>query len=181
MKALLIIDMQMGSFRPYALRYDTIGVIERINILSDYFRANNYKVIFIQHNGTKENCFLPGTEDWKLLPELVNHSSDTFISKTANDAFYNTDLQETLDRNNIKELFVTGCATDFCVDATVKSAMSKDYLVTVVEDGHTTANRPHWDASTIIQYFNWLWTDMTPTSSKIQVLKTEQLLKNSYC
>lgn len=31
MKALLIIDMQIGSFKPYALRYDTLGVIERIN------------------------------------------------------------------------------------------------------------------------------------------------------
>ncbi|TYR35714.1 cysteine hydrolase [Sphingobacterium phlebotomi] len=177
MKALLIIDMQIGSFRPYTLRHDTLGVIDRINTLSNYFRTNNDKVIFIQHDGTKENSFLPDTEDWEVLPELTKHSNDIIISKTANDAFYNTDLQALLTKCSVTELFVTGCATDFCVDSTIKSAVSKDYHITVIEDGHTTADRPHLNAPTVIQYYNWLWADMTPTSSKIQVIKTDDLLK----
>ncbi|WP_316847020.1 cysteine hydrolase family protein [Pedobacter psychrodurus] len=174
MKALLIIDMQVGSFKPYALRYDTLGVIERINILSNYFRANN-KVIFVQHDGTKENIFLPNTSDWKLLPELISSSSDYLISKSANDAFYNTNLQATLAENNITELFITGCATDFCIDATVKSAVSKDYEVTVVEDAHTTADRPHLSACNVIKHYNWIWNEMTPTNFKIKVVKTKDL------
>lgn len=176
MKALLIIDMQIGSFKPYTLRHDTFGVIARINILSDYFRANNDKVIFIQHDGTKENIFLPGTKNWKILPELIKHSSDKIVSKTANDAFYNTDLQSILAKYYITELYVTGCATDFCVDSTVKSAASKNYSVNVVEDAHTTADRPHLNALTVIQHYNWLWADMTPTNFKIQVIKTQELL-----
>jgi len=63
MKALLIIDMQIGSFKPYALRHDTAGVIERINTLSKFFRANQFVVVFVQHDGTKENVFLPNTTD----------------------------------------------------------------------------------------------------------------------
>lgn len=177
MKALLIIDMQIGSFRPYTLRHDTFGVIERINTLANYFRTNNDKIIFIQHDGTKENSFLPDTEDWRILPELRKHSSDIIISKTANDAYYNTDLQAILTKYNITELFVTGCATDFCVDATIKSAVSKDYHITVIEDGHTTADRPHLTAPNVIQHYNWLWADMTPTRTKIQVIKTNDLLK----
>jgi nicotinamidase-related amidase len=176
MKALLIIDMQIGSFKPYTLRYDTLGVIERINILSDYFRANKYKVIFVQHDGTKENVFLPDTNDWKLLPELIQSSSDYLISKSANDAFYNTDLQATLAENNITELFITGCATDFCIDATIKSAVSKDYKVTVVEDGHTTADRPHLSAPKVIEHYNWIWNEMTPTNFEMQVVKTKDWL-----
>ena len=179
MKALLIIDMQMGSFKPYGLRFDTLGVIDRINALSDYFRASNNKVIFIQHDGTKENCFLPNTEDWKILPELAKESNDTIVSKTANDAFYNTDLQAILTRNNITELFITGCATDFCVDSTIKSALTKEYCITVIADGHTTADRPHLTASAVIQHYNWLWADMTPTKEKIQVIKTIDLLKSN--
>jgi nicotinamidase-related amidase len=171
--------MQIGSFKPYTSRHDTLNVINRINTLSNYFRAKNDKVIFIQHDGTKENSFLPNTDDWQILPELMIHASDTIISKTANDAFYNTGLQAILAKNCITELFVTGCATDFCVDATIKSAVSKDYHVTVVEDGHTTADRPHLNAPTVIQHYNWLWADMTPTSSKIQVIKTNDLLKGS--
>ena len=113
MRALLVIDMQLGSFRPYTLRYDTKGVIDRINELSQQFRKSGDPVIFIQHDGTKENCFLPGTEDWALLPELIRGSEDIFVSKTANDSFYKTDLQTILQRREVKELIVTGCATDF--------------------------------------------------------------------
>jgi nicotinamidase-related amidase len=176
MKALLIIDMQVGSFKPYTLRYDTLGVIERINKLSDYFRTNNDKVIFIQHDGTKENIFLPNTVDWKLLPELITSPSDYIVSKSANDAFYKTDLHHILTKNNITELFITGCATDFCIDATVKSAVSKDYKLTVVEDAHTTANRPHLNAPKVIEHYNWIWSEMTPTNFKIRVAKTKDLL-----
>lgn len=161
--------MQLGSFRPYELRYDTLAVIDRINRLSEAFRKNGDLVIFIQHDGTKENCFLPGTEDWSLLPELIRGPEDIFVSKTANDSFYKTDLHTILQNRGVKELIVTGCATDFCVDATIKSALTKDYSITVVADGQTTADRPMIPARQVIQYFNWLWSEMTPTQGMIKV------------
>jgi nicotinamidase-related amidase len=119
---------------------------------------------------------LPHTEDWKILPELTIHSSDLFISKTANDAFYNTDLQSILEKENITSLFITGCATDFCIDATIKSALSRDYDLTVIEDGHTTADRPFLAAPMVIKHYNWLWADMTPTKFKIKVVKSNALI-----
>lgn len=167
--------MQVGSFKPYTLRYDTSGVIERINKLSDYFRTNNNKVIFVRHDGTKENIFLPNTPDWEFLPELIINPNDFIVSKSANDSFYHTDLQDILTENSITKLFVTGCATDFCVDATVKSAVSKDYEVTVVEDAHTTADRPHLSAPKVIEHYNWIWREMTPTNFKVRVVKTKDL------
>jgi nicotinamidase-related amidase len=176
MKALLIIDMQIGSFKPYTLRYDALGVIDKINILSAFFRSNNDKVIFVQHDGTKEQSFMPNTDDWQILPELTKLATDIYISKTANDAFYQTDLQTILAKYHITELYITGCATDFCVDATIKSALTKDYKITVVEDGHTTADRPHITALTAIKHYNWLWADMTPTNAKVELMKTENII-----
>jgi len=176
MKALLIIDMQIGSFKPYALRHDTFGIIERINNLSSFFRKNNDKVIFIQHDGSAENCFLPNTEDWGILPELTIENGDLMVSKTANDAFYNTSLQAILAKDNITELFITGCATDFCVDATVKSGLNKEYDLTIVEDAHTTADRPFLSAIMAIKHYNWMWADMTATRFKIKVIKTNELI-----
>jgi nicotinamidase-related amidase len=176
MKALLIIDMQIGSFKPYALRHDAFGVIERINSLSSLFRKNNDKVIFIQHDGSAENCFQPNTKDWKILPELTIEKDDLVVSKTANDAFYGTLLGAVLEENKITELFITGCATDFCVDATVKSALGRDYNLTIAEDAHTTADRPFLSAKMAIKHYNWLWADMTPTLLKIKVIKTNELL-----
>ncbi|WP_286753505.1 MULTISPECIES: cysteine hydrolase family protein [Sphingobacterium] len=176
MRALLIIDMQRGSFRPYELRHDTFAVIDRINRLSEVFRKNGELVIFIQHDGTKENCFLPGTEDWSLLPELIRGPADISVSKTANDSFYQTELQSLLTSNGVTELVLTGCATDFCVDATIKSALTKDYSITVVADGHTTADRPMIPARQVIQYFNWLWSEMTSIQSMIKVESCHAIL-----
>lgn len=176
MRALLIIDMQLGSFRPYSLRHDTMGVVDRINKLSAQFRSKGDKIIFIQHDGTKENAFLPGTDDWQILPELDIRSTDIVVSKIANDAFYKSDLAAVLAQHDIAELYITGCATDFCVDSTIKSALTKEYQVTVVSDAHTTASRPHIDAPTVINHYNWLWADMTPTLHELQVIPSSQLL-----
>jgi len=175
MKALLIIDMQIGSFNPYTLREDTFGIIARINKLSSFFRDNNDKVIFIQHDGTKENCYLPNTKEWEILPELNIEKGDLVVSKTANDAFYNTSLQTALTAYDITELFITGCATDFCVDATVKSALTKDYNLTIVGDAHTTADRPFLTAKMAIKHYNWLWADMTATKFKIKVIPASKI------
>lgn len=177
MKALLVIDMQIGSFTPYEDCYDTFGVIERINALSNYFRTNGDKVIFIQHNGTKENCYLPNTKEWELLPELIKEDTDLIVSKIANDSFYNTEMEEVLAKNDITELVITGSATDFCVDATVKSALNKDYKVTVIADAHTASDRPFINAATVVNHYNWLWDDFTATKFKINVIKTNDFLK----
>jgi nicotinamidase-related amidase len=177
MKALLVIDMQVGSFKPETPRFDAGGVVQRINLLSNYFRRNGDKVVFIQHDGTKENIFLPGTSDWNILPNLTRHPDDIVISKTANDSFYNSSLDVILKKHEIAELFITGCATDFCVDATVHSALSKDYNIVVVKDCHTTANRPHLSAEKVIQHHNWVWENMYSTNGKIKLVTSKDLLK----
>lgn len=175
MKALLIIDMQKGCFIPYSSRFDTMGIISRINILSDKFRQKKYPVIFIQHDGTIENELLPQTDDWMLLPELTTLPSDVYIGKTANDSFYKTELHEFLMSNKINEIFITGAATDFCIDATVKSALTKDFKVTVISDCHTTENKSGFAASDLIEYYNWIWSAMSPAKYKISLHKADEI------
>lgn len=179
MKALLIIDMQKISFTPKSIQFDADGVVSRINTLSEKFRDHGDLVIFIQHDGTKENYCFPGTEEWKILPALVIKPNDLFISKTANDAFYNSSLKEILSKNNIKDIIITGCATDFCVDSTIKSAFTKDYNITVISDGHTTKNRDEIKAKQIIDYYNWLWKELAPTEGKIDVIDFNNFIKTS--
>lgn len=176
MKALLIIDMQIGCFSPYTSRYDTFGIISRINSLSEKFRQKYYPVIFIQHDGTRENELFPNTDDWALLPELIKLQYDIYINKTANDSFYMTTLQENLSNLKIRDLYITGAATDFCIDATVKSALSKDYKVTVISDCHTTEDKKNFSASALIEYYNWIWSAMAPAKEKISVASSENCL-----
>jgi nicotinamidase-related amidase len=178
MKALLIIDMQKTSFTPATPRHNSDLVIQRINKLSQRFRLNGDKVIFIQHDGTREGFCIPGTDEWEILSSLDRESGDLIISKTANDSFYKTRLKDELIRLNISELVVTGCATDFCVDSTVKSALVNDFNIIVIKDAHTTADRPNLKAGQVIDHYNWIWSEMSPTNGKITVVGFDNYLNN---
>ncbi len=176
MKALLIIDMQKTSFTPNTPRFDSEGVIQRINQLSNKFRLAGDKVIFIQHDGTKEGFCKPNTLEWEILSSLDIKSDDLIISKTANDSFYKTTLKEDLTNLGINELIITGCATDFCVDSTIKSALVNDFNIIVIKDGHTTADRPNLNAKQVIDHYNWIWSEMTPTKGRIKVIDFDNYL-----
>ena len=180
MKALLIIDMQKTSFTPKTPRYDTEGVVRRINLLSDHFRKNNDPVIYIQHDGSRDGFCKPNTEEWEMLDSLNIDDSDIIVSKTANDSFYKSELNNILKAKGIEELVVTGCATDFCVDSTIKSAFTKDYKITVISNGHTTGERPHLKAEKVIEHYNWMWDEMIPINGKINVVSCNNYMKQSF-
>ena len=174
-QALLIIDMQKGSFTPKTPRFDTSGVVKRINGLAKLFRELDFPVVFIQHNGIGTGEFEKDTREWELLNDLKVEHTDILLDKYANDVFYNSKLQSTLTELNINELLITGCATDFCVESTIQSALTKDYNITVVEDGHTTGERPHLKAEKVIEHYNWVWRNMIPTNGRIAVENYERI------
>ncbi len=174
---LLVVDMQVGLFGMETPRFDSENVIKRINQLSVSIRENNGKIIFIQHNDAKGECLEPGTPQWEILPELIRQKSDLLINKTANSAFYKTNLEQVLAGLKPDQLIITGCATDFCVDSTIKSAVNRDFAVTVVTDTHTTADRPHLDAETIIKHYNFVWEHLLIPDQKVKMKETETLLK----
>lgn len=176
-KALLVIDMQKGSFTPETPRYKTNEVVAKINELSEKFRSAGESVIFIQHDGTRSQEFIPNTEAWSLLDDLQTHKKDIFINKYANDVFYKSNLQNVLSELKINELYITGCATDFCVESTVQSALTKDYSITVVKDGHTTGDREHISAELIVRHYNWVWQNMIPTRGTIKVDNLKSIMQ----
>jgi nicotinamidase-related amidase len=174
--ALLVIDMQVGLFGPDTPRYDADGVVERINDLARSVRDAGGTVVFIQHDGPPGDTFEPGSEGWRLLPSLDRRPGDPVVHKRACDAFYETDLDETLRKRETTRLLVTGCATDFCVDTTIRAAASRDYEVVVVEDGHTTADRPHVDALSVMRHHNWVWENLIHPRRPIRVMPARDLI-----
>jgi nicotinamidase-related amidase len=117
-------------------------------------------VIWIQHEGPAGDSFAPGAPGWSLLPELDRQQGDLVVAKALNDAFAGTDLSAALARLAPQRLLIAGWATDFCVDSTVRSAVSHGHAVTVVADGHTLADRPHLSAPDVIRHHNWVWSGL---------------------
>ncbi len=175
-KALLIIDMQKGSFTPETPRHDAQGTVRRINVLADFCRARGWPVIHIQHDGTGTGAFEKGSWDWELLDDLAVKLGDLRVDKTANDAFYRSGLQSLLTEQNVTELYITGCATDFCVASTIQSALTKDYAITVVADGHTTGDRLDLTAVQMIAHYHWVWQHMIPTRGSIALKSCAEMV-----
>lgn len=178
MKALLVIDMQKISFTPETPRYDEENVVSKINALSTKYRENKDLVIHIQHDGTKDGFCIPNTTEWEIIDSIQVEESDILVGKTANDCFYKSRLNEILKENNIEELVITGCATDFCVDSTIKSAFTHDYKITVISDAHTTADRPDLKAKQVIDHYNWIWKEMIPINGTIKVVPFEEFIRS---
>jgi len=174
MDAFLVVDMQVGLLAGEP-KHDLQGVIDRINRVSAMLRGQSGKIVWIQHCGPAGDDFEPDKPGWAFLPELVRTDADLTVSKTLNDAFAGTDLQAVLEKIAPDRLLIAGWATDFCVDATVRSAVSRDHPVVVVGDGHTLNDRPHLAAPEVIHHHNWVWSDLL-THRSIRVASTAELL-----
>lgn len=176
MDVLLVIDMQVAIFAGEIGRFDARGVIGRINRLATTVRQYGGRVIFVQHDGAEAEGLLPQSPDWQILADLTSQPLDGRVRKTACDAFYRTDLQGMLSLANPDRLIITGCATDFCVDTTVRAAASRDFEVVVAADGHTTGDRAHLGAEEIIRHHNWMWENLILPDHPVRVCSTAELI-----
>ena len=174
MIALLVIDMQVGLFQGEPPRHDAAGVIWRINAVGRSVRKSGGIVVFIQHED--QGGLEHGSPGWQILPEMERTEADLLVHKQACDSFYESDLAEQLERHGVHELIITGCATDFCVDTTVRAAASRDYAVTVVSDGHTTKDRPHLDAVSIITHHNYMWANLILPHGEVKVMPAIEVI-----
>src|SRR5688572_9709837 len=125
MDAMLVVDMQAGLLAG-ALKHDLQGVIGRINRLTAKVRARSGKIIWIRHCG-RDDGFEPGEPSWAFLTDMDLRQADLVVEKTLNDPFAATGLQTTLTEINPDRLLIAGWATDFCVDATVRSSVANNY------------------------------------------------------
>jgi nicotinamidase-related amidase len=174
MDALIIVDMQVGLLIGEP-KHDLYGVISRINRLTANLRQRSGRVIFIQHCGAKGDDFEPETPGFALLPELQRDPADIVVQKTLNDPFAGTDLAARLRAIAPDRILIAGWATDLCVDATVRSAVSNHHDVVVVADAHTLNDRPHLDAASVIRHHHWVWSNLiTPRS--VTLARTDELL-----
>jgi nicotinamidase-related amidase len=74
--------------------------------------------------------------------------------KTQPDSFQGTDLDRLLRERGITTLVVGGIATEYCVDATVRSAYARGYKVVLVADGHATWGNDVLTAQQVVAHHN---------------------------
>ena len=151
-----------------ALPFDTAGVIERINHACACVRAQGGSVMFVQHANDEA---IAGSRAWHVIDALQKFPDDLTVGKRACDPFAATDLAVKLRKDDGATVFVCGFATEFCVDSAVRALSSRAMNVVALADAHTTSDRPHASAQTIIAHHNWIWANMAlPATSALAVL-----------
>lgn len=160
--ALVIIDVQNGILRPAkneraaAVRQALDATVARIAALLARARAAGVPVVHVQHDGSPAHRLAVGTDGWQIRPEVAPAPGEPLINKTACDAFFDTALEPTLRARHVDHLIVAGCMTQYCIDTTVRRAVSLGFDVTLAGDGHATDDSRALTCDQIIAHHNAL-------------------------
>ena len=152
--ALLVIDVQNGVVGGTHER-DT--VVANVSTLVDRARQEEVPVVWVQHSS---DDLTPGSDQWRIVPELRPDDAEPLVAKTYADSFDETTLETVLSGLGVGRLVVVGAQTDECVRSTLHGALVRGYDATLVGDAHTTEDLTEWGApppGEVIAHTNLYW------------------------
>jgi ureidoacrylate peracid hydrolase len=113
-------------------------------------------------DGTRGRVLVRDTWNTKIIDELAPHPGDLVIAKHRYSGFFETDLDEELQRRGITSLIFNGSPTSVCVESTLRDAFYRDYQCLLLTDCCAEAigsdqDRTNHDATlTVIEaLFGW--------------------------
>lgn len=128
--------------------------IVRLAALKHLARQHTAPVIIVQHDGDASHRLETGSQGWEIRPELAPLDDDVVVHKKSSDSFFETDLADRLNERSVTDLVIGGCMSQFCVDTTVRRAVSLGFNVTLIADGHTTADTATLPFAAIVAHHN---------------------------
>lgn len=152
--ALLIIDLQIGSFSMGKSIHKSEALLQNVQFLISSARMEGIPIFFTIHNGKKGTPIEQGKSGWNLHPDIQLLEENVIIEKDYPDAFQQTNFQEELTKRGVKRIIIAGIQSEVCVDATCRSASSKGYEVILIEDAHSTYDTTILKAPQIINHHN---------------------------
>ncbi len=154
--ALLVIDVQQALIdqRPWK----TARLLRTITALQERFRGEGRPVIFVRHDDGPGTPLAYGTPGWKVAHAVGPLRGEKVFDKCFNSAFLRTGLGRYLERLGIETLVITGLQTEYCIDATIKSAFERGYRVILPAGGISTFCNGRLPARKInLFYYKNIW------------------------
>ena len=153
---LLVIDIQKGITDEELYAFDSF--IQNVTKLIDTARLNGVEVIYVQHDDGPGSGFSVGDEDFEISDLVAPKEGEKIFIKEINSCFGNKDFAAYLESQGDKELMIIGLQTNFCIDATIKSAYEKGYHVYVPEGANSTFDNDYMTGETTYRYYNeFVW------------------------
>ncbi len=155
---LIVIDVQKGIVVDELCNRD--GLLANVAKLIETARENGVEVIYVQHDAGEGTGFSQGDEAFEIADAVAPKPGEKVFVKTINSCFGNKDFTAYLEASKSDKLMIVGLQTNFCIDATVKSAFERGYYVVVPEGAHSTFDNPFMTGEkTCEYYFKMIWAD----------------------
>ncbi|MBR6703988.1 MAG: cysteine hydrolase [Lachnospiraceae bacterium] len=156
---LLVIDMQKALVDEDLYAYETF--LDRTVRLVRAARKNGVEVIFVQHDAGPGSGLGAGDEGFEIIDEIRPEPGEKVFVKTINSCFGNKELKAYLKRQEDKRLMIVGLQTNYCIDASVKSAFERGFDVIIPEGTNSTFDNDYMNAETTVRYYNGdVWEEL---------------------
>ena len=153
---LMVVDVQTGLIKKHP--YNEQKVIDNIKELISIARDNKKEVLYIRHDDGKGEELEYGTDGWQIYADVVPNKSEQIFEKQYNSAFYKTELRRYLESKDIDTIILVGLQTEYCIDATCKSAFDYGYKVIIPEETNTTFNNEYLSGDKLYEFYNYkIW------------------------
>ena len=149
---LLVIDIQKGITDKRLYNFESF--IDNTVRIIDCARKNHVEVIYIQHDDGPGTGFSVGDGAFEIAQQVKPEENEKIFCKTINSCFGNKEFADHLKKKGEKQLMIVGLQTNFCIDATVKSAFERGYEVIIPQGTNSTFDNDYMDGETTYKYYN---------------------------
>jgi nicotinamidase-related amidase len=170
--ALLVVDVQNGVV---AESHERDAVVANVGTLVERARREAIPVVWVQHS---DEGLERGSDDWRIVPELIPGEAEPLIEKNYGDSFDDTTLEDVLAGLGVGRLVVCGAQTDACIRSTLHGALVRGYDATLVCDAHTTEDHTAWGApppDQVIAHTNLYWKYQTAPGRTAGTIETKDV------
>ena len=95
-----------------------------------------------------------GDSAFEIVDRVRPEPGEKVFVKTINSCFGSKDFKEYMKRQEDKRLMIIGLQTNYCIDATVKSAFERGYEVIIPEGTNSTFDNDYMTGETTVRYYN---------------------------
>ena len=149
---LLVIDMQKGLVDGDLYAYESF--MDRTVRLVRAARKSGVEVVFVQHDAGPGSGLTVGEEDFEIVDEVRPEPGEKVFIKKINSCFGNPEFRQYMEQLEDKRVMIIGLQTNYCIDATVKSAFERGFDVIIPEGTNSTFDNNYMTGETTIRYYN---------------------------
>ena len=171
--ALLVVDVQQGLLdkNPWGKE----RLVGTVSGLLGAFRERGRPVLFVRHDDGPGTELAFGAPGWEVARETAPRPGEEIFDKRFNSAFLETGLEDRLAELGAGTLVVAGMQTEYCIDATIKSAFERGFRVLVPAGGVATFDNGGLAAGQIDRFF----AEVIWQGRYAQVLPWEEIVKEA--